>query len=90
MDKNEFKGGDILANKDGDAYLLLNYKLDDTKYGVIPYADVHILFQDPRRIEPISGYFRLLAGDFKRMDRVTYKQAERRNAVIQVLYGPKA
>lgn len=87
MDKNEFKGGDILANKDGDAFLLLNFKWDTYETVAIPYAEVEVLFQDPRRKEPISGHYRLLAGDFRLLDRVTYKQAERRNAVIQVLYG---
>lgn len=85
MEKS-FKGGDILwCNKRGVAYLLLNYKIDDAKGIHIPYAEIEILLKSP--VDNYDYVTRLLAGDFKRLEKITYLEAVKRHRTMKVLYG---
>lgn len=86
--ENEFKGGDILWDQTrGIAYLLLNYKHDYPFNICIPYAEVHPIVKSP--IDSYGYVTRLLAGDFKRLEKVTYKEAVKRQRAMKVLYGSK-
>lgn len=88
----QFKGGDILVDKHSNVFLLLH----DVRYNIvsfhnniiIPYAEIEILLKSP--LTPDINITRLLAGDFKRCQKMTYPEAEKRNGAVQVLYGKKA
>lgn len=87
MDLNSLKGGDILADYSGNAFLLLHEVRFDTAYGVtIPYCEIEILFKSP--LSPDISITRLLGyGDFRRTNIVSYKEAKKRNTLARILYG---
>lgn len=86
MEINSFKGGDILwDSKRGIGYLLLNYKHDYPFNICIPYAEVEPIVKS--HIDTYGYVTRLLAGDFKRLEKVTYKEAVKRAKTMKVLYG---
>ena len=88
-----FKGGTILADKIGNAFLMLHdVRFDVVSFStgvIIPYAECEVIFKSPLEGRG-SGITRLLAGDFKRLDQVTWDQAQRRNAAMTILYAKKA
>lgn len=88
----KFKGGTIFADKIGNSFLILHDVRHDVisllNGVVIPYAECDVIFQSPLEGRA-SSVTRLLAGDFKRLDVVTWAEAERRNAAMKVLYGRK-
>lgn len=94
MELPSYKGGDILVDKFGNAFLLLHdirfdkiYHKDGSKT-TIPYAEIEILLKSC--MTPDINITRLLGGDFKRCKKMTYPQAEKIHGVQQVLYGKKA
>lgn len=90
MELPNIKGVDILVDKMGNAFLVLKYGLDVvsmTTNIIIPYAEVDILFKSP--LTPDINITRLLAGDFKRVKKMTYPEAERSNATAHILYSKK-
>lgn len=87
-----FKRGTILADKIGNAFLMLHdVRFSTVSFSadvIIPYAECEVIFQSPLEGRA-SSITRLLAGDFKRLEVLTYPEAERRNGAVQVLYGKK-
>lgn len=88
-----FKRGDILIDRYCNTFLLLtDLKMDKyhgenhgNKYTIdIPYAEIEVLFKP---LYPDMKLTRLIGGDFKRLEKVTYKEAERRYATATILYS---